>query len=179
MRSITVLLLVALTVHPTTMMQIGLRDLATGAEKIVQATVTAIVPQWNAERTVIYTYIRMVIKDDLIGADEDNEIIIKQPGGTIGSLTLAIEGSASYKVGEENILFLSKDNETSGAFQTLGMYQGKYKVFTDANQVARVTQDTTQHRTLYKRSAVQETGNSMTLEEFKQLVISYRNNSAQ
>ncbi len=180
MLSFVILVLSTGTANSTAMLQLGLKDLATGAEKIVQATVTAVVQQWNADHTVIYTYVRMVIKDDLLGSEEDNEIIIKQPGGSVGTLTLKVLGCAEYKVGEQNILFLSRDPATPAAYQTLGMYQGKYTIYTDNQQVARVSQDTTQSRTLYKAagSMLLETGNSMTLDDFKQLVIDYRNNGS-
>ena len=51
-------------VQATTIFQIGIRDLAQNAEKIVPAKVTAIVTQWNARQTIIFTYVRMNIVDD-------------------------------------------------------------------------------------------------------------------
>ena len=109
-KKVAVLLFIALflnlSVHATTMYELSLQDLSTGSEMVVQAKVTAIVKQWDKDSSVIFTYIRMNIIDDLIGDDEDNEIIIKQPGGTIGYTTLHVEGTSTYKVGEENMLFL-------------------------------------------------------------------------
>ncbi len=176
----TLIFLVSLfsIVHSTSMFEVGLQELATTSQKIVQGQVTDVVTRWNKDSTVIYTYIRMNIEDDLIGADEDNEIIIKQVGGQMGLKTLQVEGTTHYQAGEENVLFLFQDPENLACFQTLGMYQGKYNIYTDANGVQRVTQDTTVAVTLYRSrgdtSAV-ETGNNFTLEEFKTSVINYAN----
>lgn len=162
-------------VQSTTMFELALEDLATGSEKVVQATVTKIVTKWDKNEEVIYTYIRMNIVDDLIGDDEDNEIIIKQPGGTIGDISLAVEGTTKYSEGEENILFLFTDPDNLAAFQTLGMYQGKYIIYTDSSGVRRVTQDTNGHVTLIRKNGREslETGDNYTLNDFKTKVLDY------
>lgn len=162
----------------TSMFEVGLQELATTSQKIVQGQVTDVVTRWNKDSSVIYTYIRMNIKDDLIGADEDNEIIIKQVGGQIGLSTLQVEGTTHYSAGEENVLFLFQDPENLACFQTLGMYQGKYNIYTDESGVKRVTQDTSVAVTLYKSrndSSAIETGNNFTLDDFKNSVINYVN----
>ena len=160
------------------MFEVDLPELATEAKEIVQAKVTAIVPQWNKDHSVIHTYIRLNILDDLIGDDEDNEIIVKVIGGTIGTQSLTIEGSARYQVGEENVLFLFQDPLNLTLYQTIGMYQGKYSVFTDAGNVKRVVRDTAAAKaTLYKKSGATgpaETGNHYTLEDFKAKILEYR-----
>jgi hypothetical protein len=177
--TLIMMLLINFSTQATTMNQIGIRNLAQGAEKIVQAKVTAVVTQWNNNQTVIYTYVRMNIVDDLITGDQDREIIIKQPGGTIGTLTLAVSGTSRYQVGEENVLFLTKDLWTPSTFQTMGMFQGKYKVILDTSNVQRVTIDTTQINTLYKKSpnALVEAGNMMTLNDFKKMVVQLRSDT--
>lgn len=165
-------------VNSTSMFEVGLQELATTSQKIVQGKVTDVVTRWNKDSTIIFTYIRMNIEDDLIGADEDNEIIIKQVGGQIGLSVLEVEGATNYQAGEENVLFLFQDPENLACFQTLGMYQGKYNIYTDENGVQRVSQDTTVAVTLYRSrndTGAIETGNNYTLENFKNSVINYVN----
>lgn len=165
------------SVQATTMYELSLSDLSTGSEMVVQAKVTAIVKQWDKDSSIIYTYIRMNIIDDLIGDDEDNEIIIKQPGGTIGYTTLYVEGTSTYKVGEENMLFLFTDPVNLSAFQTLGMYQGKYLIYDDGTGTKRVRQDSASEVRLISRNNNQtdEKGNDLTLDEFKIKVLEYIN----
>jgi len=173
------LLLGSTYLSATTMFQVGLEQLAIESEQIVHAEVTAIITKWDKDSSIIQTYVRMNIKDDLIGNDEDNEIIIKLIGGNIGTMKLTVEGSTTYKVGEENILFLYQDPNNSATYQTIGMYQGKYTVYRDSEETARVAQDSSQSVALVKRLAdpdILETGNKMRLDEFKALIKSYRNN---
>jgi hypothetical protein len=160
----------------TTMFPVGLQDLSQGSEKIVQAKVTAIVTQWSGDSTQIVSYIRMNIVDDMIGNDEDNEIIVKQPGGTIGTQTMTVDGTTTYKVGDNNIVFLRRDFENTVAYQTIGLYQGKYRIFTDVSGVQRVAQDVNGKVILYKNAAgtgTVETGNNLPLDEFKTKVLQY------
>ena len=181
-KKITMMLCIAimalpLMVRATSMFAVSLEKLSTDAEMIVQAKVTAVVTQWNRDTTQILTYVRMNIDDDMFGENEDNEIIIQQPGGSIGTLTMEVEGTTSYRVGDENVLFLFKDFVNKSTYQTIGMYQGKYRIFTDANNVRRVSQDVDTKVMLYKRAAdgdVIETGNNMALDEFKTTIFNYR-----
>jgi hypothetical protein len=172
-----VVFLMVKSAFSTSMYAVDLKDLSLSAEKIVQAKVTNIVTQWSQDSMQIVSYIRMNIVDDLIGADEDNEIIIKQPGGKIGTLTMAVEGATTYKVGDNNIVFVRKDLTNNATFQTVGLYQGKYRIFLDASGVQRVAQDVNGKVILYKSAAgtgVVETGNNMSLDEFKNKVVGYR-----
>ncbi len=167
----------SLSVQATTMYELSLQDLSTGSEMVVQAKVTALVKQWDKDSSIIYTYIRMNIIDDLIGDDEDNEIIIKQPGGKIGYTTLHVEGTSQYTVGEENMLFLFTDPVNLSAFQTLGMYQGKYMIYEDLTGIKRVRQDNPSGVRLIGKNnnKAVETGDDLTLEEFKIQVLEFIN----
>lgn len=159
------------------MLQVGLRRLATGAEKIVQAEVMAIVPRWNRDSTLIHTYVRLRIVDDILGPEENDELILKQVGGSIGTLSLTVEGTATYRVGETNVLFLRIDPDNPAAWRTMGLYQGKYRVYTASDQAVRVKQDVVEGVALYKRAhddTAVETGNDLTLEEFKRRILAYR-----
>ncbi len=173
------MLLCAIPLHATTMFQLSLQDLSTGAQKVVQAKVTAIVTQWNKDKTIINTYIRMNIIDDLIGDDEDNEIIIKQPGGRLNGRTLYVEGTTAYTVGEETVMFLFADPLNLSAFQTVGMYQGKYVIYSE-NGVQKVRQDTQNNVRLLDKNGDTTSTRSETyeLEAFKALVLEYINVSA-
>ncbi len=173
-RAFYFLFICVLSLHATTMYELSLKNLSTGSDMVVQAKVTAVVKQWNPQKNMIYTYVRMNIRDDLIGDDEDKEIIIKLAGGQIGQTKLFVEGMANYKVGEENMLFLFTDPKNLKAFQTLGMYQGKYELYLDENNVTRVRQSSSGHVKLVSREKGPiEKGNDLTLQEFKTKVLQY------
>ncbi|OGJ89091.1 MAG: hypothetical protein A2268_08825 [Candidatus Raymondbacteria bacterium RifOxyA12_full_50_37] len=164
-------------IHATSMFIAGLDELSTESEMIVQAKVTSTVTQWTKDNTQIVTYIRANIVDDLISDKEDNEIILAQPGGKVGVVTMEIEGTTTYKVGDDNILFLRKDPSMPGTWQTIGLYQGKYKIYKDASGVQRVAQEIDGKVVLYKRTADTtpvETGNNLPLDQFKVKVLEYR-----
>ncbi|MGD9201745.1 MAG: hypothetical protein PVI26_09295 [Chitinispirillia bacterium] len=162
----------------TSIFELSLQELSLSAEKIVQARVTAVVSKWNKDSSAIFTYIRMNIVDDLIGGDKDNEIIIRQPGGIVGNTSLFVEGISNYIIGEEDVLFLLKDKIDKGTFRTLGMYQGKYKIFIDNKNVKRVKQDNSNTARFYRRrgrGSYLETGNNKTLDDFKSSILQYIN----
>ena len=134
------------------------------------------VTRWNRDSTAILTYVRMNIDESLCGENADNEIIIQQIGGQVGTRSLKVLGTTTYKVGDENILFLFKDPTNTTVYQTVGLYQGKYRIFTDSRSVQRVAQDIDGKVILCKSSAdagVIETGNNLSLEEFKAKVKTY------
>jgi len=163
----------------TSMFKLDLEDLSVSAEKVVQAEVTDIVTQWDKEGKMLFTYIRMNILDDFIGEDEDNEIIIKMVGGQDGTNILDVDGNPVYTVGEENVLFLFNEPSNYTISQTLGMYQGKYRIFRDESGVLRVVQEPKDKNvTLLKRKMKSgSSGNNLTLEEFKQTVLMHRQSS--
>jgi hypothetical protein len=175
---VLLMLITAIEGMGTTMFAVGLKDLTLTAGKIVQTKVTGIVTQWTSDSTQIVSYIRMNIVDDMISNEEDNEIIVKQPGGKMGAQTMMVEGTTTYKVGDENIVFLRPDYVNNAAYQTIGLYQGKYRIFTDASGIRRVAQDVNGKVILMKSQAdgagVVETGNNLPLGEFKSKVLQYR-----
>jgi len=178
--SACVILILFHSAMATSMFELSLQELSVLSEKVVQARVTAIVTQWDKEGEMLYTYIRMNIQDDLLGDDEDNEIIIKMVGGSDGKIKLDVEGNAVYSIGEENILFLFNDPANITISQTLGMYQGKYRIFTDENNVIRVVQEPNSDGVVLKKrskNTAGNTGSNFTLKEFKETILMHRKNS--
>lgn len=178
---LTVLVL-STSVFSTSMMMVGLEELSSDAEKILQVYVTDTEVRWNKDSTSIVTYIRANVDEDVVGEGNDNEFIIKQYGGRIGTLNLAIEGYTAYKTGDEAILFLFKDPENQACYQTMGMYQGKYKIYNE-NGVKKVARDNPTNVLLFKAAAdgtleptTDTTGtyNNTELDQFKSLVRDFR-----
>jgi len=63
--------------------------------------------RWNKDKTQIYTLVTFTVYEYQKGAREEKTIILKQLGGTVGNITMAVEDAPEYKVGEEALLFVS------------------------------------------------------------------------
>lgn len=177
---ITTLLTFLIFVIPsaaTTVFELALQDLATGSEKIVQAQVMSVVTQWDKEDAAIYTYIKLKIIDDFIGSGENNEIVIRQRGGKLNGKSFAVKGACQYSIGTEMVLFLFADNKNPADYQTVGMYQGKYNIYTDATGTKRVRRDNVSGVRLLSKNEDQtvQTGNDLTLDSFKSSVLHFIN----
>ncbi|TAJ91099.1 hypothetical protein EPO44_14740 [bacterium] len=68
-------------------------------------------------------------------------ITIEQPGGSVGAITQHVTGLAHFTVGEEIIIFLSKQEDSSLA--TVGGKQGKFLLKTDPQNKKEVIEDVT------------------------------------
>lgn len=161
-------------VQATTILELGIGDLVERSEKIVQAEVSAIVTRWNRDSSLIETFVRLNVIDDMTGDEEGEEIIIVQPGGTIGTVTLTVEGTPAYTVGENVILFLYQDVLNRTVYRTTGMYQGKYGIYSDAEAVTRLSRDSSDANLVAiegrEVSETLESGNGYTVDEFKAVV---------
>jgi hypothetical protein len=159
----------------TTILELGIEDLVERSDKIVQAEVSAIVTRWDKDSAIIETFVRLNVIDDMTGDEEGEEIIIAQPGGMIGTVTLTVEGTPSYVVGENVILFLCQDVLNRTVYRTTGMYQGKYGVYADAESVMRLSRDSSDASLVAIEgrdpSETLETGNGYTVDDFKAVVL--------
>ena len=57
------------------------------------------------------------------------ELVVTQPGGVVGKLKVEVPGAASYRSGEEVVLFLTPDGR--GKFHVNGLSQGRFDVVKD------------------------------------------------
>lgn len=68
-------------------------------------------------------------------------ITIEQPGGSVGTITQHVTGLAHFTVGEEIIIFLSKQED--GSLATVGGKQGKFLLKTDPQNKKEVIENVT------------------------------------
>ncbi len=115
-------------VHATTVEAMSLRRMATEAPSIVHGTVVAISSRWTENRSIIVTEIRIAVHEVLKG-DDVSEIVVTQPGGTVGSLRVDADGAVSFREGEEAILFLGRSPR--GLTYVVGLSQGRFDVVVD------------------------------------------------
>ena len=77
------------------MVRKSIEELTSQADSILIGKVKKIESQWNEERTLIYTYVTISVKQytkALSGVGEVQEIIVKVPGGEVGDIGLKVCG---------------------------------------------------------------------------------------
>ena len=112
----------------TTVAEMDLPEMAKLSGAIVHGTVVSTSSRWNEDRTLIYTDVRVQVLDTLKG-NAAGEIVITQPGGTVGKLRVDVPGAAAYRAGQEMVLFLAPTPE--GRYQVAGLSRGKFDVRED------------------------------------------------
>jgi len=97
---LTALLSLALTVEYA-----SLEELTVESNSIIYGKVTSTFSQWEDKN--IYTYTKIEILNSIKGNQKsNNEIIVKQLGGTIGEIGQEVNGSPKLKQNSEVFLFL-------------------------------------------------------------------------
>ena len=111
------------------MVRKSIEELTSEADSILIGKVKRIESQWNKEKTLIYTYVTISVKQHtktLSGVGEVQEIIVKVPGGEVGDMGLQVSETPQFREGEEVFLFLRM--EKLPLFSVAGLFQGKYTI---------------------------------------------------
>lgn len=128
------MLLLAAPSSATTLLRLTVEEMSVQAEMIVVGEVTEVQSQWNAARTMIYTYVTVDVAQCIAGACGDT-VKIKQRGGSVGQWSLPIPGMPKFVAGQKVLLFLEKDPEgVPGYAYVLGMCQGMFVITKDAKE---------------------------------------------
>lgn len=121
-----IVLLAALLAAPlfaTTVKRMELPELVSSSDAIAQGTVESNETRWENKSIVTYTSIRV---DEAIKGGPRRALLIRQPGGTIGNLTLHAPGTPQFTQGSQVIVFLR--DRKDGTFDVVGLGQGKYDI---------------------------------------------------
>jgi len=118
-----------LTSFATTVEQQSLRKMATEAPSIVHGTVVSTSSRWTENRSLIVTDVRFQVHEVLKG-DAVSEVVLTQPGGTVGAIRVDADGAVAHRPGEEAILFLKQSPR--GHTYVAGLFQGRFNVVEDS-----------------------------------------------
>ncbi len=135
--ALMLLLLAAPPASATVMVPLDVPALTRGAAVVVQGRVTSL-------ETVLrggdpWTVARVTVSQVFKGAIERGaQVNVEQPGGEVGNAGLYIPGSASFRAGEEVVVFLFRD---AGTFYPYGMAQGVFHVYKDPRGRRRAARD--------------------------------------
>lgn len=134
MRSLARLVIVAAlavaTMAPasaTTVAPLTVDQMTDASDLVVRGTVESI---WVDEDDVGILWTRALVHVDapIKGrVDAGDYVTVEAAGGTLGSRSTLVSGSARYSVGEEAVLFLSS-KPMKGVYGTVGMSLGKFTV---------------------------------------------------
>jgi len=111
------------------MVRKSIEELTSEADSILIGEVKKIESRWNEERTLIYTYVTISVKQytkALSSQEQIEEIIVKVPGGEVGDIGLRVSDTPQFREGEEVFLFLR--SEEVPVFLVTGLFQGKYTI---------------------------------------------------
>ncbi len=107
----------------------SIEELTYEANVILAGEVKSMESRWNTERTLIYTYVTISVREytkALPGMREVKEITVKVPGGEVGDIGLKVSDTPEFREGEEVFLFLRV--EELPIFRVAGLFQGKYTI---------------------------------------------------
>ena len=113
---------------PTTVVRMNLEEMAAASPSIVHGTVTSIESQWNEDRSLIVTDVRIRVLGTVKG-DAFAEVVVRQPGGVVGKLKVEVPGMSVYRPGDEVVLFLAP--ASTGKLHVNGLTQGRFDVVKD------------------------------------------------
>jgi hypothetical protein len=102
---------------------LDLPTLVARADQISVVDVVSVKAAWNAEHDRIVTTVDVAVVDCWKGtATPASHVQIVQPGGTVGELTMRIDGMPPFSPGERALLFLRGSADRASV---VGMAQGK------------------------------------------------------
>src|SRR5262245_7062053 len=106
------------------MLNISIEELARKADMIVLGTITQQTIARDDQHTAIYTDVTLAVEQGLTGLPGE-VVILRVPGGIVGSMGMGTSNDATFRVGERVIVCLDTHAVPS---TVVGMQQGKFTV---------------------------------------------------
>ena len=135
LRSTALLALTALiawhapTAHATVARPLTYENLTHEADVVIHGVVVDQKSFWGAKRERIYTHTEVSVWRTLKGKTDQTTLVVRQWGGAAEGAVMPIPGNAQLKVGEEVVLFLTRD---ARHHFVVGLSQGKFSLRADA-----------------------------------------------
>ena len=102
---IAVLLCAATSIHATTLARLSLDQLAAAADAVARVRCTNVQSRW--ENSEIWTITSFDVVDTMKGP-LPARIVVRLPGGRVGHLTAAVDGTPKFNAGDEAVVFLER-----------------------------------------------------------------------
>lgn len=115
------------SVRATVVVDRPIPELAGKADLVVRGKVSAQRVQWDEEHRYIVTRTFIEPIEALKGAS-GRTVIVRQVGGSLDGMNLAVQGMARFVVGEDVVVFLEKHPAAAGEFVLESMGASKFSV---------------------------------------------------
>jgi hypothetical protein len=126
--SVLVLLVLAAAGQATEVIYRSPKQLADESSQIVRGMVTGVRSYWNAEKTRIFTEVRVKVDETYKGGALPEARIV-QLGGIVDHVNMHVDGALSWRQSEEVLLFLERGQ--TGDFRVAGFSQGRFAIERD------------------------------------------------
>jgi hypothetical protein len=119
----------------TVLATLDLATLSQQADRVLLGTVERLDSHFvPGSQQYIVTDVTLRCERGLLGVPAGSRFVVRHLGGVVGELGQRIHGEASYRLGEQLLLFAS---ERQGSYFALGMAQGALHLYRDGNGVTR------------------------------------------
>jgi hypothetical protein len=115
----------------TTLVRMSLDQLAQASTEIIRGHVVSQQTLWNLEHTRIYTYTTLTLEQTYKG-NPPSYVVVQQPGGKIGNVHVFVAGTIQFHAQAGYVLFLERSAADPSKFLLVGMTQGAYRIYRDA-----------------------------------------------
>ena len=99
-------------------------DLVRRSDRVIVATVLSTESAWNADKTAIFTTVRLRVEETAKGAGASSIALVVE-GGQVGDIAQAVEGAHQFTVGERLVLFLGGGGIVGGPQGVYAVLDGK------------------------------------------------------
>jgi hypothetical protein len=115
------------------MMEMGTPELTHQAEAIIRGTVKDMKSERDADGKHIWTLVTIAVSKSIKGKNLANqEVMVKIPGGVVGTIAQKTEDTPIFKKGEDVFLFLKPEvYKGEQVFRVVGKFQGKHTIKND------------------------------------------------
>jgi hypothetical protein len=135
--AIVLMLFTLPTVHATTLARLSLDQLASAADGVARVRCAGVESRW--ENRAIWTITTFDVIEPMKG-NLAAQVVVRLPGGKVGHLTAAVDGTPRFSPGEEAVVFL--ESARTGGYSVAGWVEGTFRITRDARtQRETVTQD--------------------------------------
>ena len=108
----------------TVVLALTMEELTARSALVVQARVQRSDVGWDDAHAKIWTWTELVVNQTLKGPALAT-VLVKQPGGVVGEVGMEVSGVATFKPGEEVVLFLEPSPDERGAWVPVAMSAAK------------------------------------------------------
>src|SRR6266571_140211 len=105
-------------------------EMIVNSRLIVTARVISVTSAWDDQRSMVWTYVELLVDRTLKGELPDRTIVLKQMGGAVGDSGVYVFGQSRFTPREHVLLYLNSARD--GSLHVAHVFAGKFSVVSDA-----------------------------------------------